>query len=104
MGKNSTIKTIGRIIGGITAHKILVKYTNKPESIHHMNSEIENYRGNLFDIMNEFNWNSKNKERIKEEALKSLKKEIRQPHFSDVKFPLGEINSLLSQTIKEFFG
>lgn len=103
MGKNSTIKTIGKIIGGITAHKILVKYTNNPESIHHIDSEIENYRGNLFDIINEFNWNDYGKEKIKVESLKSLKKEFKKPHFIDVKFPTNEMDIILSQTIKDFF-
>ena len=101
MGKNTIIKTIADLIGGMTAHKILIKYTNKPESIHHTKSEIDNYRGIILDYITEFNWNSDDKQEIKERALKSLKSELKKPHFKDVEFPTEEISKLLEETIKE---
>lgn len=61
MGKNRVIKILGGIIGGMVAHKILLKYTNKPESVNHLQSEVSNYRDNALDIANEFNWNEEDK-------------------------------------------
>jgi len=51
MGKNRTIKILGNIMGNLVVHKILVKYTNKPESINHLKSEIEAYRDNSLEII-----------------------------------------------------
>ncbi len=104
MGKNRTIKIISDLIAGMTAHKILVKYTNKPESINHMQSEIENYRGTISDSLAEFNWNSRDIKRIKTEAEKSLAKALRESHFKDVVFSDKEKNRILDETIKKFLG
>lgn len=102
MGKNQTIKIIGRLIGGMLAHKILSKYTNRPESMHHLNSEVDNYSGAIFDHLLEYNWSSYDKEMIKKESEKSLKLSLKESHFSDVKFPESEISKLLNETIKEY--
>jgi hypothetical protein len=104
MGKNSTIKTIADLIAGMVAHRILIKYTNKPESIHHMESEINNYRGTISNFMTEFNWNSDDKKKILEESKKSLEKELKKPHFNDVIFPAMEKDKILDEIIREMFG
>ncbi|MBS3079452.1 hypothetical protein J4218_04980 [Candidatus Pacearchaeota archaeon] len=103
MGKNAIIKIIADKIGGLTAHKILVKYTNKPESIPHMMSEIENYRGIILDYLTEFNWNTNDKKVIKEKALQCLKNELKRPHFNDVRFPIEEADKLIGETLDEIF-
>jgi len=104
MGKNRTIQIIADLIGGMVAHKILAEYTNKPESIHHMESEIENYRSNLSDYIIEFNWNDFDKSRIKQEVLKSLKSELKKPHFKDVKFPAKEVDKLIEEISRDILG
>jgi poly(3-hydroxyalkanoate) synthetase len=101
MGKNRTIKIIGRLIGGMTAHKILERHTNKIESLNHLRTEVDNYRENVFSFINEFNWSQKDKEAIREESLKNLKNELKQPHFNDVKFPEDEPEKLINETLKE---
>lgn len=103
MGKNRVIKNLGGVIGGMIAHKILLKHTNKPESVNHLKSEVSNYRDNIQSMADEFNWNEDDKKRIKEEALKSLKSEIKQPHFNNVKFPKEEISEFLEEIIREVF-
>jgi len=72
MGKDRVIKLIANLIGKSTAHKILVKYTNMPESINHMLSEIDNYRGQLSEYIIQYNWNIYDKQKIIKEAEKSL--------------------------------
>jgi len=101
MGKNRIIRILGGVIGGMVAHKILLKYTNKPESIHHLTSEVDNYRNNAESIASEFNWSEKDKKRIKEDALKSLNSELKEPHFHDVKFPIEVVNVLIEETMNE---
>ena len=103
MGKNRTIKIIANLIGGMTAHKILIKYANKPESIPHMESEVDNYRSSISDYLAEFNWNIQDKERIKREAETSLRKALKESHFKGIGFPNNEITKMLNQTIKAFF-
>lgn len=104
MGKNRVIKIVGRIVARLVAHKILEKYTNKPESIPHMKSEIDNYRGIISDYMTEFNWNRGDKQRIKEESSKSIILELKKPHFNDVKFPIKIVDILIDETMKEILG
>lgn len=99
MGKSRVIKIIGRIIAGLVAHKILEKYTNRKESLNHLRSEIDNYRNNLSEFINEFNWNSEDRQRIKEESLKDIILELKKPHFKDVKFPENEAERLIEETL-----
>jgi hypothetical protein len=101
MGKNRVIKTLGGVIGSIVAHKILLKYTKRPESVNHLETEVINYRDNAQDMANEFNWNEDDKKRIKEEALKSIKSELKEPHFNNILFPTEEISKILEESIKE---
>lgn len=99
MGKNRVIKILGNIIGNVVVHKILVKYTNKPESVHHLTEEIGTYRENAFEIAQEFNWNDRDKDKIKEEALNNFNNRIKK--YKDVNFPSSEVNELINETIEE---
>ncbi|MBI2044431.1 hypothetical protein HYT23_00070 [Candidatus Pacearchaeota archaeon] len=99
MGKNRIIKILGNIIGNVVVHKILVKYTNKPESVHHLLEEIGTYRDNALEMAQEFNWNDKDKDKIRQEALKNFNKKIKR--YTDVKFPILEANKLIEETIKD---
>jgi len=100
MGKNRVIKILGNIVGNIAVHKILIKYTNKPESITHLESEVENYRDNTLEIANKFNWSEKDKVEIKLKALKKFKKDM-EKYYSDVKFPLKDVEKLIGETLEE---
>jgi len=101
MGKKSSIRIISGLIAGMTAHKILLKYTNKPESINHLESEVDNYRDNLSSMLTEFNWNDKDKEEIKNESKRILKTKLKESHFADVKFPANEPEKIIDETIIE---
>jgi len=74
MGKNRTIKILGNIIGNVVAHKIVVRHTNKPESVKRMSHEIEAYGNNAAELALESNWNDKDKLGISEETMKKFKK------------------------------
>ena len=100
MGKDRAIKILGNVVGNIVLHKILFAHTNKPESRHHLKSEVEAYRDNALDIASEFNWNDSDIEEIKSEALTQFKKDI-EKYYSDVKFPIDEPKKLIEETLNE---
>ncbi len=100
MGKNRTIKILGNILGNLVVHKILVKYTNKPESIKHLKSEIEAYRDNSLEIASDYNWNEDEKSKIRSESLKKFSKNM-ESYYSDVKFSMEEAHRLMEETIRE---
>lgn len=99
MGKNRIIKILGNILGNVIVHKVLIKYTNKPESIHYLSEEIGTYRDNVLEIAQEFNWSEKDETKIKQEILKNFNKRIKK--YKDVKFPISELNKIIDETIKE---
>ncbi len=100
MGKNRIIKILGNIVGNIVVHKILVKHTNKPESVPHLSEEVGAYRDNALETAQEFNWNEEDKCRIKQEALKKFKKDM-EKYYSDVQFPADEPEKLIDETFEE---
>lgn len=100
MGKNRVIKILGNVIGNIVVHKILVGHTNKPESLNHLESEVEAYRDNALGIVNKFNWNEEDKKKIKLESFKKFKKDI-EKYYNDVKFPMKEAEKLIEKTLME---
>jgi hypothetical protein len=100
MGKNRAIKILGNVFGNIVLHKILVKHTNKLESLHHLKSEVEAYRDNALEQSGEFNWNASDIEEIKLEALTSFKSDIKK-YYPDVKFTIEEAENLVEETIEE---
>lgn len=103
MGKNRTIKIIGGLIAGMIAHAILARHTNRLESIHHLESEMNNYRDNISDMIKKFNWNEEDIREIRAEADRVLGNELKRPHFSDVKFPSFEKQKILDEIMKEMF-
>jgi len=100
MGKNRAIKSLGKEIGNIVVHKILVEHTNRPESLHHLKNEVESYRDNAIETSQEFNWNDSDKVKIKQEALNKFKKDMKR-YYKDIKFPAEEVDKLIEETIKE---
>ena len=99
MGKSRIIKILGNILGNVVVHKILIKYTNKPESVHYLSEEIGTYRDNAMEIAQEFNWNEEDKNKIIGETLKNFNNRIKK--YKDVKFPISEVNKLINETIEE---
>ena len=100
MGKDRTIKILGGVLGNIVLHKILVRHTNKFESLSHLKKEVEAYRDNASEWASQFNWNEEDLEKIKLEALNNLDKDMKRT-YSDVKFSKEEAEQLVEETLKE---
>jgi len=99
MGKNSAIKSLGRCIGNVVMHKLLLKHTNKPESKHHLDSEIVEYSADAFEKAQEFTWNEKDKEEIKLKAIARVSR-LRE-YYPDVKLDDKEIDKVVLEVMAE---
>ncbi|MAG08050.1 hypothetical protein CMO89_01120 [Candidatus Woesearchaeota archaeon] len=99
MGKNKYIKSLGKCIGNIVLHKILVKHTNKPESEKHLSDEIRDYSADVFEKAQEFTWTDEEKEEIKDKAVNRVKHLIKNyPEFS---FSEKEVLKLIEESMDE---
>lgn len=99
MGKNSAIKSLGRCIGNVAMHKLLLLHTNKPESKHHLSVEIIEYSADAFEKAQEFTWTEKDKENIKIKA-KGRINNLRQ-YYPDVNFRDEEVERFIEEIMKE---
>ncbi len=97
MGKNSVIKSLGKCIGNVVLHKFLVEHTNKPESKNYLKNEVIEYTTDAFEKAQEFNWNKKDKEKIKELSLKRINNLIK--NYSDVVYNKNKIEKLINETM-----
>ncbi len=100
MGKNSALKTLGRRIGNIVLHKMLVIYTHKPESISHLFHEENEYRAAAIADAKMFHWNDKDKQKLKTAAIKFFKNKSSKK-YSDVSLSLKEAEVLINQELKD---
>ena len=99
MGKNSVIKSLARCIGNVVLHKLLVKHTNKPESKNFLINEIVEYGADSFQKAQMFNWNEKDKERIKGLSLKRIKNLMR--NYPDIDHDNSELEELIKDTMDD---
>ncbi len=100
MGKNSAVKTLGKRIGNIVLHNLLVKYTNRPESKNYLQSEVLEYRNAAIKDAKEYNWNEKDKEELKIVALEFIKQK-KDKRYPDVTFSLKEAEDLVEKEIQD---
>ena len=100
MGKNRTRESLIREITNIIVHEIVAKHTNKPESVHFLESEIIEYRGRAEKTSKKYNWNADDEEYIEKRALKIIKEKLA-TKYPDVKYLEKEAISKLREMIKE---
>jgi len=103
MGKKSAVDSLSKILANLTMHKILLKYTNKPESANHLHHEVVEYRNTAILRAEEFNWNMSDKEKIKLNVLECFRRKMAEK-YPDVKFPMKEAVKILNQTVEEVVG
>ncbi|MBI3032515.1 hypothetical protein HYY69_03505 [Candidatus Woesearchaeota archaeon] len=86
MSKRKDLEALAVFIGLWAAHRILVDYTNHPESIKHLQHEEELY-ALLSSEKAAGNWNSEDIDLIKELAVKRCSKKLDKyqdiKHFND---------------------
>jgi len=99
MGKNTNIRTIAKLIAGLTAHELLIKHV---QATAHLTGEIDNYRVNLSDEILNYNWSNDDINRIRLESLKWLKIEEKDPHFKGVHYIEEEKMLIFNKIFDEF--
>jgi hypothetical protein len=100
MGKNKTINSLGRIIGNIVVHRVVLKYGKKTESENHTSSEIVAYRDTAISIGMEFNWNNDDKVEIRKEVHNFFIKKMNEKYFH-IKYSSKDAESIINETINE---
>ena len=87
MGKNSAIRTLGKRVGNVVLHKMLVKYTNKPESRKHLQNEEITYRDSAIKDAKEYNWNKEDYKELKIIAIKFIKNKSSKKYPDELAVP-----------------
>ena len=100
MGKNSAVKTLGKRIGNIVLHNLLVKYTNRPESRNYLQSEVLEYSNAAIKDAKEYNWNEKDKEELNLAAVEFIKQK-KDKRYPDVNFSIKEAEDLVDKKIQD---
>ncbi|MEK6859508.1 MAG: hypothetical protein AABX54_01710 [Nanoarchaeota archaeon] len=100
MGKNKAIQSLGKVIGNVVVHKVVLKYGKKMESENHTSSEIVAYRNTAISIGMEFNWNDNDKIEIRKEVHDFFIKKMNEK-YSHIKYPGKEAENIINETIKE---
>ena len=100
MGKNNAIKTLGKRIGNIVLHNLLVKYTNRPESRNYLQSEVLEYSNAAIKDAKEYNWNEKDKEELNLAAVEFIKQK-KDKRYPDVNFSIKEAEDLVDKKIQD---
>ncbi len=75
MSKKEQLENLATFIGLRAAHEILIRLTNKPESIPHLKQEVDTYNDLIFDLA-EGNWNNEDIKKIEESAKKKCNKKL----------------------------
>jgi len=75
MSKKEQLRNLAVFIGLRAAHEILIKFTNKPESIHHLDQEADTYNDLGFELA-KGNWSNEDTTEIKELAKKECDKKL----------------------------
>ena len=75
MSKRQQLENLEIFIGLRAAHEILIKITNKPESIHHLEQEADTYNDLSFDLA-QGNWNKDDIKQIEELAVKRCNRKL----------------------------
>ena len=99
MGKNKVVRSLGKIIGNVAMHKILLNHTNKPESKNHLSHEVIEYSADAYEKTLLFNWNEKDKIEIKKIAMSRVRNLSK--NYPDVVFDEKEVIIFIEETIDE---
>jgi len=101
MGKNSSIRSLGKCIGNIVLHKLLLRHTNRPESKKHLRDEIEDYGADAKEKSQEYSWTDEEKAEIEDKAYRRVKNILEK--YSDLDYEESEINSFIQETMEKLF-
>ena len=101
MGKNSAINSLGKCIGNVVFHELLLRHTKIPESEKHIKDEIRDYGFDVEVKAQEFRWTYEGEAEIKDRAFKRVIN--RTEKYPDLEYEESEIHDLLSKMMGKLF-
>ena len=99
MGKKQSIKSLANSIALVSAHKLLIRHTNKPESIKHLKDEVMDYSSDSFDKARQYNWTEEELEEIKSISIKETENRLKK--YPDVPIKESDIPEAVVDTMQE---
>ncbi|PIN91256.1 hypothetical protein COU57_01365 [Candidatus Pacearchaeota archaeon CG10_big_fil_rev_8_21_14_0_10_32_14] len=100
MGKNRDLKYLGKRIGNIVLHKLLVMHTNRPESKGFLRAEEVTYRDSAIKEAKKHNWNKRDIDFLIENAV-SFVIEKKDMKYSDVDFSIEDVKKLVEDEMNK---
>ncbi len=100
MGKNRDIKSVVVLLANTAVHEIVAKHTNRPESKPFLEAEAAEYRSQTENAYEKYNWNQRDKDHIRQEAVKDVKK-VLSSKYPDVVFHVEEIQAVINEEMKK---
>jgi len=100
MGKNNTRESLTREIASVVLHHIVREHTNRPESVHFLESETIEYRNKAEKMSQIYNWNSEDRVYVEKKALKLIIEKLANK-YPDIKYKEQEAVDKISKIIKD---
>lgn len=100
MGKNRDIEELINRIVAVIIHKILERYTNRPESRKFLSSEVVEYTEQANKSAQSHNWNDIDRDYIMERALQRIVNKMN-IDYSDVEYDEEFAKNILLTLIRE---
>src|SRR3989338_5237098 len=95
MGKHQDRESLTFSIVKTIVHEIVVRHTNRPESVHFLKSEVIEYKSQTDKVAESYNWNNEDRRYMEEKALKMIKEKLAMK-YSDVSYSEEELKKILS--------
>lgn len=99
MGKKQEIKSLANSIALVSLHKILLDYTNKPESAKHLEDERRDYSEDAFDKSGAHTWTKEELEIIKIKAIRETRNRLNK--YPDIKLDNLDVEKFVIDTMQE---
>ena len=100
MGKKHSIKSLVNSIASVAVHKILVKYTSKPESRKHLEGEIGTYSEEVLNKSEDYSWSRQELDEIKIRAISVTRNKLSNK-YPDININDRELKEFVIDTMQE---
>ena len=102
MGKDKDIQSVSNSLSTVVLHKIMIQYTNKSESILHLQKEEKEYRGQTLKKIYKKSWSQNEKNKIREKVIIRTKNRLKNK-YPDVSVTDSIIISYVDEEINSAF-
>ena len=101
MGKNRDIESISNSVAITILHKIVIAFTNKPESVNKMTNEEIEYRGQSMKKIDRRKLNDEDKKMLKEKVIAKINNQLNFK-YEDIKINKEIVEGIVNKEIESF--